>query len=189
MFLLTKSKFWNLWPISLGSRIGKSNLLIPHLAVGLPPFFSSFSLDLGLYYHHHIMFDSCGATCISINKSWFCLEKAWVQPQVMDRIWSWSVMTNLCPNFPNFYIYCREEMPVYLALAYEILKRKGNYRKFLGKILFIKTNKQKRWLMMLCVSSRVWTQCLQMQQPSCDQEVEPNDVNILVPWRHLSVSV
>lgn len=29
---------------------------------------------------------------------------------------------------------------------------------------------------------------LQMQQPSCDQEVELNDVNILVPWRHLSVS-
>lgn len=50
-------------------------------------------------------------------------------------------MTNLCPNFPNFYISCREELPVYLALAYEILKPKGNYRKFLGKIIFINTNK------------------------------------------------
>ena len=50
-------------------------------------------------------------------------------------------MTNLCPNFPYFYISCREEVPVYLALAYEILKPKGNYRKFLGKIIFINTNK------------------------------------------------
>lgn len=33
------------------------------------------SLDLGLYYHHHIIFDSCGATSITINKPWFCLER------------------------------------------------------------------------------------------------------------------
>lgn len=111
----------------------------------------------------------------------------------MDCIWSWSVMTNLCPNFPNFCISCWEELPVKLTLAYEILKPKGNYRKFLGKIIFTKktkTNKkQKRWLMMLFISSRAWMWCLEMQQPSCDQQVEQNGRNSLVPWWHLSVSV